>query len=185
MDIAVSLPSDKLLEVQWLALSLLETQSVWSCHFWAMQLLCQQTFTAFLIVSCHSELHVESCFILLLTYFFSFHLSCISLRDCLSCNIVCFPCDLLFLMGLSLWMPNHWAFYFHVSGLPLSFNRTWAGFMFKVYIVLQELQAFVLVLYRMAYFIYLVGLLFYIWLLVWLMLTYVIRMSHCLFFFSQ
>ena len=37
--------------------------------------------------------------------------------------------------------PNHWAFPFQGSGLPLSFSRIWSGSMPKVHIAFQELQA--------------------------------------------
>ena len=40
--------------------------------------------------------------------------------------------------------PTHWAFYFQGSGLPLSVSGSWSGFMCRVHIALQELQAFCL-----------------------------------------
>ena len=48
-------------------------------------------------------------------------------------------------------MPDHWAFYFQGSGLPLSFNRKWSGSMHKVHITLQELQPVALMLHIMAF----------------------------------
>ena len=46
---------------------------------------------------------------------------------------------------------THWAFYFQVSGLPLSVNGSWSGSMCRVHIALQEFQAVAMILCRMAF----------------------------------
>ena len=47
--------------------------------------------------------------------------------------------------------PTHWAFYFQGSGLPLSVNGAWSGSLTRAHIALQELQAVVIMLHRMAF----------------------------------
>ena len=47
--------------------------------------------------------------------------------------------------------PNHWAFYFQGSGLPLSYSGTWSGFMHKVHVALQGHQVVALMLYKMVF----------------------------------
>ena len=47
-------------------------------------------------------------------------------------------------------MLTHWAFYFQGSGLPLSVSEPWSGSMCMAHIALQELQAIVMILHRMA-----------------------------------
>ena len=48
-------------------------------------------------------------------------------------------------------MPTHWAFYFQGSGLPLLVSGSWLGSLCRAHIALQELQAIVMMLHRMAY----------------------------------
>ena len=48
-------------------------------------------------------------------------------------------------------MPTNWAFYFQGPGLSLSFSGSWSGSMCRVHIALQELQAVVMMLHRMAF----------------------------------
>ena len=48
-------------------------------------------------------------------------------------------------------MPIHWAFYFQGSGLPLSVSGSWSGSLCRDHIALQELQAIVMMLCRMAF----------------------------------
>ena len=47
--------------------------------------------------------------------------------------------------------PTHWAFYFQGSGLPLSVSGSWSGSMCRVHIALQELQTVAMMLCRMAF----------------------------------
>ena len=47
--------------------------------------------------------------------------------------------------------PTHWAFYFHGSGLPSSVSGSWLGSLCRDHIALQELQAVVVMLCRMAF----------------------------------
>ena len=48
-------------------------------------------------------------------------------------------------------MPNHWAFHFQGSGLPLSFHGTWSDSVCRIHIALWELQVPVLMLHEMAF----------------------------------
>ena len=48
-------------------------------------------------------------------------------------------------------MPHHWAFYIQGLGVPISCYGTWSGSMHKVHIALQELQAIVPMLCKMAF----------------------------------
>ena len=63
------------------------------------------------------------------------------------------PFHFLLLMWLSLLMlhPIIGLFYFQGSRLPLSLSRTWLSSLDKVHIALQDLQAVVLMLYRLAF----------------------------------
>ena len=47
--------------------------------------------------------------------------------------------------------PNHLAFDFQGSGLPVSFSGTWSDFILRVHIALYELQMVALMLHRMAF----------------------------------
>ena len=47
--------------------------------------------------------------------------------------------------------PTHWAFYFQGSGLPLLVSGAWSGSLCRAHIALQELQAFAIMLQRMAF----------------------------------
>ena len=47
--------------------------------------------------------------------------------------------------------PTHWAFYFQGSGLPLSVSGAWSGSLSRAHIALQELQAAAIMLHRMAF----------------------------------
>ena len=48
-------------------------------------------------------------------------------------------------------IPTHWAFYFQESGLPLSVSGSRSGSMCRAHITLQEIQAIVMMLHRMAF----------------------------------
>ena len=47
--------------------------------------------------------------------------------------------------------PTHWAFYFQGSGLPLSDSGAWSGSLSRAHIALQELQAVAVMICRMAF----------------------------------
>ena len=47
--------------------------------------------------------------------------------------------------------PTHWAFYFQGSGLPLSVSGGWSGSLCRAHIALQDLQAVAIMLHRMAF----------------------------------
>ena len=47
--------------------------------------------------------------------------------------------------------PTHWAFYFQGSGLPLSVSGSWMSSLCRAHIALQELQAVTIMLCRMAF----------------------------------
>ena len=47
--------------------------------------------------------------------------------------------------------PTHCAFYFQVSGLPVSVSGAWSGSLSRAHIALQELQAVAIMLCRMAF----------------------------------
>ena len=47
--------------------------------------------------------------------------------------------------------PTHWTFYFQGSGLPVSVSGAWSGSLSRAHFVLQELQAVVIMLHRMAF----------------------------------
>ena len=48
-------------------------------------------------------------------------------------------------------IPTHWAFYFQGSWLPLSVSGAWSGSLSRAHIALQELQAVAIMLHRMAF----------------------------------
>ena len=47
--------------------------------------------------------------------------------------------------------PTHWAFYFQGSGLPLLVSGAWSGSLCRAHIALQQLQAVAVMLHRMAF----------------------------------
>ena len=119
MDLSVFLPSDKLLEVQVLAHSLLQTQPfiVPSGHlfFRQGQFLCQQTCTTLPIVLFHSEWHVEC--LPFSSSFFSFNLSFPALHQHQSLSqleqgpvpLQFFSCRCGYYYDA---IPSHWTFYY-------------------------------------------------------------------------
>ena len=48
-------------------------------------------------------------------------------------------------------VPTHWAFYFQGCGLPLLVSESWSGSMCRAHIALQELQDIAMMLHRMAF----------------------------------
>ena len=155
----VSLPPDKLADIQQLALSLL-----WTPHVRVrkvMSFLGKANFCT----NGHSQL---------------WHLCCVIQSDMLSVYIS--PTQLFFHVYFSLsslhqleWLaklqqspvplhfplpdvviaidatPTHWAFYFQGFGLPSSVSGSWSGSLSRAHIVLQELQAVAIMLHRMAF----------------------------------
>ena len=110
MVTCVSLPTDKLLEIQQLTLSLLQMQPVTVC------LVMSFSGKANFYASRHAQLWQLSCEIesdmstvyyspthlfLLFTFLFKLYLN---FRDCLSCSNIWFQCRFLCLMWLWLWM---------------------------------------------------------------------------------
>ena len=77
----------------------------------------------------------------------------INLNCYLICNRAQFLCNFLLpdVVIATDATPTHWAFYFQGSGLPLSVSGSWSGSMCRAHIALQELQAVVMMLHRMAF----------------------------------
>ena len=51
-------------------------------------------------------------------------------------------------------MSTHWAFYFQGPDLPLPVSGSWSGSMYRDHIALQELQAIIMMLHRIAFCLY-------------------------------
>ena len=155
----VSLPLDKLAEIQQLALALLRTQHV-TVHK-VMSFLGKANFCT----SGHSQLrhlcHVIQSDMLSVyhspTQLFScVHFSPSSLRQLeWLAKLQQSPVPLQFLLPdvviATDATPTHWAFYFQGSGLPLSVSGTWSGSLSRAHIALQELQAVAVMLCKMAF----------------------------------
>ena len=144
IHISVSLPPDKLADIQQVALSLLQNQPV-TAH-WFMSFLGKATFCA----NGHSQLWRLCCVIQidmltvhhsLIHSFFPVHFSFSALCQLewlshLQQNPVPlqFPLpDVVFATDAT---PTHWAFHFQGSGLPLSVSETWSGSMCRAHIAL-------------------------------------------------
>ena len=145
----VSLPPEKLADIQQLTLSLLQSQYV-TVHK-VMSFLGKANFCtndhSQLQCLCHviwsDMLHVYHS----PNYLFShvhFSLSLLCQFELLS-HLQQSPVPLQFplpdVVIATDTMPTHWAFYFQGSGLPLSVSGSWSGSMCRAYIALQELQA--------------------------------------------
>ena len=156
---SVSLPPDKLADIQQLALFLLQNQHM-TVHR-VMSFLIKANFCT----NSHSQLchlcHViqsdmlrvyHSPIHLFLMFIFPFP-PYINWNSYLICNRVSFLCNFQFLMWLLLLMPHPLIgpFYFQRSGLPLSVTGSWLGSMCRADIALQELQAIAMMLHRMAF----------------------------------
>ena len=156
---SVSLPPDKLADIQQLALSLLHTLHVTVCK--VMSFLGKANFCT----NGHSHLqhlcHVIQSDMLSVyhspTQLFShvhFSLSTLCKLEWLS-NLQQSPVLLQFplpdVVIATDATPTHWAFYFQGSGLPLSGSGAWSGFLSRAHIALQELQAVAIMLCRMAF----------------------------------
>ena len=156
----VSLPPDKLADIQQLALSLLCTPHVTvhkvmsflgKANFCTnghsqLQHLCRVIQSDMLSVY-HSptQLFVHV-FIFLFPLF-------VNWNGCLTYNKVLVPLhfplpDVVIATDAT---PTHWAFYFQGSGLPLLVSGAWSGSLSRVHIALQELQVVAIMFHRMAF----------------------------------
>ena len=155
---SVSLPPDKLADIQQLALSLLHTPHVTVCK--VMSFLGKANFCT----NGHSQLWRLCCVIqsdMLSVYHSPTHLfsrvyfSPSSLRQLhwlakLQQSPVPLQFPLPDVVIATDATPTHWAFYFQGSGLPLSVSGTWSSSLSQTHIALQELQAVAVMLCRMA-----------------------------------
>ena len=155
----VSLPPDKLADIQQLALSLLWTPHV-TVHR-VMSFLGKVNFCT----NGHSQLHCLCCVIqsdMLSVYhsptqlFSHVHFSLSSLCQLeqlakLQQSPVPLQLPLPDVVIATVATPTHWAFYFQGSGLPLSVSGAWSGSLARAHIALQELQAVAVMLCRMAF----------------------------------
>ena len=159
VHMSVSLPPDKLADIQQLALSFLCTPNITVCQV-----------TSFLgkanfCTNGHSQLQCLCCVIqsdMLSVYhsptqLFScvhFSLSSLCQLEQLS-NLQKSPVPLHFplpdVVIATDATPTHWAFYFQGSGLPLSVSGAWSGSLSRAHIALWELQAVAIMLCRMAF----------------------------------
>ena len=188
----VSVPPDKLADIQQLALSLLRTPHVTVCKVMSflgkanfctnghsqLQHLCHVIQSDMLSVY-HSPTQLFSCV--------HFSLSSLHQLEQLS-TLQQSPVPLQFplpdVIIATDATPTHWAFYFQGSGLPLSVSGAWSGSLCKAHIALQELQAVAIMLRRMAF--NLSGRLSpCIWITVLLKHTCVIKVVQCLLFFPD
>ena len=159
VHMSVSLPPDKLADIQQLALSLLHTPHV-TVHK-VMSFLGKANFC----INGHSQLRqlcrvIQSDMLRVYhspTHLFSrVHFSPSSLRqlDQLA-KLQQSPVPLQFPLPDVVIATDatliHWAFYFQGSGLPLSVSGTWSGSLSRAHIALQELQAVAVMLRRMAF----------------------------------
>ena len=155
---SVSLPPDKLADIQQLALSLLQTQPVTVCQ--VMSFLGKANFCA----NGHSQLWRLSCVtqsdMLTLSlshpFFSPVHFSFSAFHQLeqlshLQQNPVPLQSPLPDVVIATDAMSTYWVFYFLGSGLPLSVSGSWSGSMCRTHIALQELQAITMVLHRMAF----------------------------------
>ena len=183
----VSLPPDKLADIQQVALSLLWTPHVTVCK--VMSFLGKANFCT----NGHSQLHCLCHVIqsdMLHVYhspkqlFSHVHFSLPSL-----CQLewlahlqqspvpLQFPLpDVVIATDAS---PTHWAFSFQGSGLPLSVSDAWSGSLCRAHIALQELQAVAIMLCRITFCLSGKVVALY-WITAWLRLTCVIKVVQCL-----
>ena len=147
VDIAIYLPFDKLIEIKQFAHAYLLRKPVIVCKlmsFWG-----KTTFCATGDVQCCQLCHAIQSIVFnvhhsptqLFLPFSLFSPSTTSLSET------------VFIAGefSNLVISHHWAFYFQDSGDPVSCCGTMSGSMCMVYIALQELQTFVLILHKIAF----------------------------------
>ena len=126
--LSVSLPPDKLVDIQQLALSLLQSQHL-KVHR-VMSFLGKANF-------CNNG---DS---------YLWHLCCVIQNVML--HVYHFPTHLFSRVHFFLSFPTHWTFYFQGSGLPLSFSGSSSGSVCMAHIALQDLQAIAMMLCRIAF----------------------------------
>ena len=155
----VSVPPDKLADIQQLALSLLWTPHV-TVHK-VMSFLGKANFCT----NGHSQLQCLCCVIqsdMLSVYhsptqlFLHVHFSLSSLCQLewlakLQQSPVPLQFPLPDVVIATDATPTHWAFYFQGSGLSLSIRGTWSGSLSRAHIALQELHTVAIMLHRMAF----------------------------------
>ena len=156
---SVSLPSDKLADIQQLALFLIHIQPVTVC--WVMPFLGKANFCANgcsklqrlccviqsdMLIVYHSPSHLFS------PVHFSFSALCqLEQLSHLQKSPVSLQFPLPDVAVATDAMPTYWTFYFQGSGLPLSVSGSWCGSMCRAHIALQEFQAITMMLHRMAF----------------------------------
>ena len=182
----VSLPSDKLWDVAVGSFLFADTASYsLSGHIisgWGYFCVNRHTQLSCLCFVTQNYMLNVSILWLIYLFFLSFFSSCIKFGDCLSCS------GLGFSVISSSWYGYYYRYYTQsldllFSGLPLSFIRTWSGYMCKDHITLQKLQAVKLMLCKWLS-IYLVRWLPYICMIVLLKLIYVIKVLQYPLFLS-
>ena len=159
VHMSVSLPPDKLADIQQLALSLLQNQHVTVCRVMSfleganfctnghsqLQCLCCVIQSGILHVY-HSTTHLFS--------HFYFSLSSLHQLEQLS-HLQQSPVSLQFPLSdvviTTDAMPTPWACYFQGSGLSSSVSGSWSGSMCRAHIALQEFQAVAMMLHGMAF----------------------------------
>ena len=159
VHMSVSLPPDKLADIQQLALSLLHTHHVTVCR--VMSVLGKANFCS----NGHSQLWHLCCVIqsemspayhspthLFLHVHFS--LSCLHQLEWLA-HLQQMPVALQFpltyVVNATDAKHTYWAFYFQGSGLPLLVSGSWSGSLCRAHITLQELQAIAMMLHRIPF----------------------------------
>ena len=154
---SVSLPPDKLADIQQLALSLLWTPHVTVCRvmsFLGKANLCTNGHSQ-LCCLCHFiQYDMLSVYHSPMQLFSHVYFSLSSLRQVEQlANLQQSPVPLQFplpdVVIATDATPPYWAFYFQGSGLPLSVSGAWSGSLCRAHIALQELQA--VMLHRMAF----------------------------------
>ena len=189
VDMPVSLPSDRLIEIHQLAHALFQRQPVtvcWVKFFLARPLFVQMDMHNFDIVLCVLELHVECLSLpcLFLSFFSPFSPSSASVPEVASGATessslaisysqydYCCPC----------YMPSL-GLYIQGFGVPVTCCGTWSGSLHKVHIALQNLKDVALMQCKMAFQLF-NKVLPYIWTIVLLKLIYVIKVVQLLFLF--
>ena len=133
VNISVSLPPDKLADIQQLALSLLQTQPVTVCQ--VMYFLGKTTFCAnghsYLWGLCHviqsdmlTVYHSPPICFLIFQFSTLHQLEWLHYLQQSPVPLQFPPPDVVIATDA---MPTHWAFYFQESGLPLSVSGSWSG----------------------------------------------------------
>ena len=145
---SISLPPDKLADIQQLALFLLQTPYVTVCK--VMSFLGKANFCT----NGHSQLH-HLCHVIQ-SYMLSVYHSPTQLFSCVQlAKFQHSPVSLQFplpdVVTATDAQPTHWAFYYQGSGLPLAVSGAWSGPLCRAHIALQELQAVAVMLCRMAF----------------------------------